>query len=92
MLGFGKKVRFFVLDFSVHKFYYKQDKESDNFKFLFNFGQLDGVYPFVVNKQDATSKDMPDQEREERELEEIREQKWNYGLELYYKTPKQMAQ
>lgn len=51
IFGFGKKVRFFVLDFYVQKFYYKQDQHSQDIKFICNFNQIEGMYKFIVDEK-----------------------------------------
>ena len=48
-LGFGKNIRFFVLDFTYQKFYYKHDDKSQDFKIICSFGQIEGFEKFIVD-------------------------------------------
>ena len=41
--NFSKSLRFFVLDFQSHKFYYKQSQSSSDIKFICSFNQMLGI-------------------------------------------------
>lgn len=49
LLGFGKNVRFFVLDFQFKKLYYKNHEASREYKIICSFNQIEGFEKFVVD-------------------------------------------
>lgn len=101
LLGYGKNVRFFVLDFQFQKFYYKQKESSKDFRIVSSFSQICGIYKFMVESERTAGKAQEDASasqgrssatryggmRTEKELEEERNLKWNHGLEVYFKDP-----
>ena len=52
--NFQKSMRFFVLDFQCHKFYYKQNQASSDFKFICSFNQILGIRILSANRNAST--------------------------------------